>query len=492
MPPTPRTKSGLLTEARHVVLPKGIAASGFPRVRETCRRIGIEFDPWQSDLNKCVLAKTSDGLFAADTVVLSIARQVGKTFDIGAVVFAECIAEPGTTVIWTAHRFKVARETFNELRGLAKSPKLAPHIDYDAITTAAGNEMIPFKNGSRIVFAARERGAIRGFTKVRILVLDEAQILTHSVLADLAPTMNQATNPLILLMGTPPKPTDPGDVFAELRASALEQFERVGHSEDGVLYVEFSAEPGSNPDDRDAWRQANPSFPTRTSARAILRLRKLLSEDDFLREALGIWDSDGIGAAISGALWAATQDEAYRPFAVAAFAVESDILGDWSSISAAGPYCTCQPPASPCDGALVFADLLEHAPDTAWIVPRCAGLDAKYGPGVPFVVDKGGPAAHLIPALRDAGLNVMEIGTAEVARSFGLLREAVKERTLRHGVAAPLEDARRTAKTRPCGDGGLALGRRASGADISPLVSLQFAHWAARTSPAVDVLNSIW
>jgi hypothetical protein len=181
--------------------------------------------PWQQDLNKCILAKTADGLYAADTVVMSIARQVGKTFDVGAVVFAECIAEPGTTVVWTAHRFKVSRETFNELRALAKSPKLAPHIDYDAITTAAGNECIPFRNGSRIVFAARERGAIRGFTKVRILVLDEAQILTDAVLADLAPTMNQAANPLILLMGTPPKPTDPGEVFTDLRAAALEQFE---------------------------------------------------------------------------------------------------------------------------------------------------------------------------------------------------------------------------------------------------------------------------
>jgi hypothetical protein len=61
--------------------------------------------------------------------------------------------------------------------------------------------VIPFRNGSRIVFAARERGAIRGFTKVRRLVLDEAQILTESAMADLAPTMNQAENPQIIADG---------------------------------------------------------------------------------------------------------------------------------------------------------------------------------------------------------------------------------------------------------------------------------------------------
>jgi hypothetical protein len=47
------------------------------------------------------------------------------------------------------------------------------------------------------------------------------------------------------------------------------------------------------------WAKANPSYPKRTPKKAILRLRKLLSLDDFMREALGIWDNydplDSIG-----------------------------------------------------------------------------------------------------------------------------------------------------------------------------------------------------
>jgi hypothetical protein len=100
---------------------------------------------------------------------------------------------------------------------MARSPLLEAHIDADSITTANGNETIPFRNGSRIVFAARERGSIRGFTKVRRIVLDEAQILSESALSDLVPTMNQAENPQIMLMGTPPKPTDPAEVFSNIR-----------------------------------------------------------------------------------------------------------------------------------------------------------------------------------------------------------------------------------------------------------------------------------
>jgi phage terminase large subunit-like protein len=262
-------------------------SDGFPSTREVCGRIGIVFDPWQRDLNRAILANDRSGLYAADTVLLSIARQVGKTFDVGGVTFADSIKHAGMTTVWTAHRFKVARETFNEMRAWAKSPLLAPHIDYDAITSAAGNECIPFRNGSRIVFAARERGAIRGFTKVRRLVLDEGQILTEMALSDLLPTMNQAVNPQVILMCTPPKPGDPCEVVTRLRDDALN-----GEST-GVLYAELSAPPGSDPDDREAWRIANPSYPKRTPAKAIQRLRKLLSTEDFMREALGMWDAAG-------------------------------------------------------------------------------------------------------------------------------------------------------------------------------------------------------
>src|SRR5690606_7882243 len=140
---------------RHLILPAGIVATGWPAVRDTCARVGIHFDPWQQEMNRALLAKDAEGFYAADTAVISICRQSGKTFDVGGVTFADSIINPGTTTVWTAHRFKVARESFNELKALASTPMMAPHVDPEAITTAAGNESIPFRNGSRIVFAAR-------------------------------------------------------------------------------------------------------------------------------------------------------------------------------------------------------------------------------------------------------------------------------------------------------------------------------------------------
>jgi len=92
---------------------------------------------------------------------------------------------------------------------------------------------------------------------------------------------------LLFFMGTPPRPTDPGEAFRARRIEALS-----GESEDAV-YIECSADPDADPDDREQWAKANPSFPHRTPLRSMLRLRKNLpSDDSWLREALGIWDDD--------------------------------------------------------------------------------------------------------------------------------------------------------------------------------------------------------
>lgn len=467
-------KHGVLAEARHLVLPDGIKTSGFPAVEATCRRIGIVFDAWQKDLNRCILAKDSSGLYAADTVAMSIPRQVGKTFDVGALVFADSIINPGTTTVWTAHRFKVSRETFNELRMWAKSPLMAPHVDYEDITTGAGNEMIPFRNGSRIVFAARERGAIRGFTKVRRLILDEAQILTEAAMADLAPTMNQAENPQIIMMGTPPKPGDPGEVFTALRKAALD-----GDSE-GALYAEFSAQSGApvQPNEAGFWEamaEANPSFPSRTNRRAIKRLRKLLTnDDDYRREAQGIWDSDGRVSLFEAGAWDdARKSERPDGLTVDALALAVSIDLGHSAIVAASD-----------DDGDVWVKPLHHGPGTKGVVDRCVELQARFD--VDVVVDGRGPGAVLIPHLEKAGVRLHIATTGDVLDAFANLETKVRDGQFFHVDSPELDAAAAGAVRRAVGDRS-ALGRKKSEADISPLEAASLAAWRAGVQPIAAV-----
>lgn len=457
-PPGSLTRNGLLPEARHLVLPRGIKSSGFPAVRETCRQIGIEFDQWEQDLNKALLAKDGRGRYAADTAVMSIARQVGKTYDIGAVAFALCIAIPGLTVVWTAHRFKVARESFTEMRSWAKRKELAPHIDYDAITTAAGNECIPFRNGSRIVFAARERGAIRGFTKVGMLVLDEAQILTETAMADLVPTTNQAPNPLIILMGTPPKPNDPSEVFTRLRQDALD-----GESTD-ILYVELSAEPGCDPSDRKQWAIANPSYPRRTPARAILRMKKLLSRDDFMREGLGVWHSGAAWEVIDGSLWAVLADPKASMADPVALGVWVSPDRDRAAIAAAGGHA---------DGQLVEitgrdAVGLDARPGVDWLTVRLDAL-AEHRPLVVVTNDR---------VLADTGRARLATGPDQAAAS-ALLYDSVRAAGVHHLGQGELTQSAAGAIKRVVGQGW--VWDAPAGTDVCPVGAASLALWGLLT-----------
>ncbi|YCK81396.1 hypothetical protein M1D89_20365 [Arthrobacter sp. D3-18] len=274
----------LFESARHVVVPEGIVSTGWPAVRNTLHELGISFDPWQQGSAQLILSKDADGLYATTVggITISIPRQVGKTFMIGWIVFALCIIHPGLTVTWSAHKKDTADETFDGMKSMASLPLMTPHIDR---TPDNGSEQkIEFTNGSRVVFGARERGFGRGFTKVDIVVFDEAQILTERAVDDMVPAQNASPNALTIMIGTPPKPIDPSEIFEEARRAALS-----GDSSDS-LYIEFSADRNADPDDRSQWRRANPSYPSRTKEKSMLRMRRKLTKDSFLREAMGIWD----------------------------------------------------------------------------------------------------------------------------------------------------------------------------------------------------------
>ena len=241
--PTSKTASSkprLSEVARHVVMPAGIMTTAWPRIVAKCAEMGVSFDPWQHGIGSVALGKRKNGKYAATVggIVMSIPRQVGKTFLVGMIIIAMCVLFPGFTALWTAHRTRTASMTFASMQAMVKKKKIWPHID--AIRTSNGEQEIRFKNGSIIMFGAREQGFGRGFDKVDAEIFDEAQILSEKALEDMVPAANQSTQEsgaLLFFMGTPPRPTDPGEEFSNRRAKALS-----GKSKD-LVYVEFSADP---------------------------------------------------------------------------------------------------------------------------------------------------------------------------------------------------------------------------------------------------------
>lgn len=467
----PPTRIGLLPEARRVVKPAGIVkSSGLAHIR-VAEKIGLGLDPWQQDVSRLLWAKQKNGSPAADTVCLSVPRQAGKTYTIAANVFAECLMTPDATAVWTAHHNKVMLETFNSLKALAQTPLVAPHVK--SIKSSAEDRSIHFTNRSRIVMAARESGALRGMAKVRILVLDEAQILTESALSDIAPTQNQANNPIMIMMGTPPKPRDPSEVWSTQRQQALDA-EKTGSKLELATWIEFSADDDAETDDHAQWRKANPSYPQRTRLRAIRKLRRTLSEDHFRREALGIWDDRSTPSVIPPGVWAQLEDQSSQPISKLVLGVDVSPDREVASVALAGVRG---------DG-LVHVELYEQRSGTGWLVEWLAERCAN-NPIAAVVIDAKSPAATLITKLKKARVRVVVTNTDDMANACAGFYDACAESEVRHTGQVQLTRSLNSAAKRSIGDR-WAWNRKTTDADITPIVAVTLACWGVQSPRVKD------
>lgn len=456
--------------ARHICRPAGIVSTGFDPVRDRAFLMGLPFDLWQQGIARLALAKRDDGLYAAGVggVVMSIPRQVGKTYLIAAIVFALCTLFPKLTVIWTAHRTRTHNETFKKMQSMARKSKIAPYVAN--VRAANGEQEITFTNGSRILFGARESGFGRGFDEVDILVLDEAQILTEDAMSDMVPATNAAPNGLVFMMGTPPRPKDPGEVFTNVRQAAL-------NGDEDTLYIEFSADKGANLDDRRQLAKANPSYPHRTSEAAIQRMRKLLgSEENFRREAFGEWDEAAIDKkALSPAAWAERSvpadevpREGRRVFA-ARFSV------DGSAVALAAALRT--------DEGAVHVEGIKVAPmaeGTRWLVDW---LVDRHESAAQIVVDGKAGVGYLVNSLRENGVAASVIltpSTDQAIAAHSMFESAIRSKEITHRGQKPLDDQVKVAVKRKIGTTGGFGWAAPEGQSVALLDAVTLAHWGAK------------
>lgn len=463
--------------ARFVCKPAGIVRTGFAPVEAKLARIGIRFDEWQRNVCQLILGKRADGLYACGVggAVLSIPRQVGKTFMIGWMVFALALLFPGTLVIWTAHRTRTSTETFNGMKAMANRARVKPFVE--VVRSANGEQAIVFANGSRILFGAREQGFGRGFAKVDVLVFDEAQILTEAAMEDMLPATNAAPNGLVLMMGTPPRPKDPGEVFAHRRSKALS-----GNKD--TLYVEFSADEGVDPGSwgsRVDWEQvgkANPSFPHRTGRPAVLRMREMLSSDDsFRREALGVWDAaDQVSNVFSPVEWGECLARDTVREGKASFAVKFSVDGSHVALAAA---------VRTADGR-VLVDGIRNEPVSAgvdWLVEYLT--DGRRLAGTyRIVVDGKGGVGYLVDRLRNAGISrrvLLTPSTDQVVSAHSMVYQSVKSGELVHPGTVELTTQALYAQFRRIGSQGGFGWCAPEGESVCLLDAATLAFWSAKT-----------
>jgi hypothetical protein len=456
---------------------------------EICRLAGLYLDEWQQWLLTNSLGERADGKWSAFEVAEIISRQNGKGSVLeGRELTGLYAIDEERLIIHSAHEQATSSEHQRRLLELIES---VPDFEQQVARAPKGKgmEAIELKNGSRILFKTRTGGGGRGLTG-DLIVLDEAMILPEATTAALVPTMAARSisgNPQLWYAGSAvdQQKTEHGVVLARVRERALKRAPR-------LMYAEWSA-AGDDPDnvpeevrtDPHVWAQANPGLGLRISLEHIENeAAGALGPREFAVERLGIGDwpsTTGIEQQISQELWDAGRDEESKPLDPVAFAIDVRPDRSGASIGVA---------ARRRDG-LPHIEVIDRRSGTGWVADRLVELLGAHQTVSPVVVDGGGPAAALLPALSRLKIEVEVVGAKEHAQACGMLYDACGQGKLRHLGTRELEDAIKGAIPRPLGDA-WAWSRKNSGVDISPLVAVTLALWGSETherKPATRLIN---
>jgi hypothetical protein len=193
-----------------------------------------------------------------------------------------------------------------------------------------------------------------------------------------------------------------------------------------------------------------------------------LPPDTFRREHLNLWVDVSAMTGIDPITWAACRDDDLVPGVDIALSVDFTPERDHGTLVAVGDV----------DGRTPI-DVIEQTSDLEHLVARTVEVATTWDALV--VLDRGSPAASVIPALERGGVRVRLISLPDLVRACGDFHDAARQGHLSHRGDYRLTDAVAGATKRQVGDGW--VWRRRGGADISPLIAATEARWGIVTAP---------
>lgn len=435
---------------------------------------GLHMDDWQAYLLREALGERADGRWASPEVGILVARQNGKGawFEARALAGLFLFNEP--LIVYSAHQFKTAQETFRRIKGMVEgTPHLSRRVKH--VRTGSDGELIELKNGCRLRFIARSKNSGRGFSADTMLI-DEAQELSDLEMSALVPTMSASPNAQIVYAGTVPGPLNNAEVFTQVRDRG-----RAGEDPRLAWFEWNVGEFVPDLDDRDAWRAANPAYDTRINDEFVQLERGAMSDEAFARERLSIWPS-GVNAGLYGPAWNECLSATSQIATHLTLGIAVSIDQTHACIGVAGHTA---------DG-LLHLEVIDYRRGLDWVAPRVKELRDKHG-AVGVVMDSVGPANKpaLINALDAQGVRLTMPNTKEMAGACADVYDAVLAGKVRHLGQTDLDAAVLGATRRDMGDRWL-YKRRYALFDVSPLEAVTLAAWGVDTTADYDLLASVW
>lgn len=463
--------------------------SSGPEFTELAASAGLILDDWQAWCLEVALGERPDGKWASFQNTLIVPRQNGKDGIAEALGLGWLFLTDERLIGHSAHEYKTAMEAFRRLVGLIENTDdLRRQVK--RIAHANGEEAIEMKDGRRMRFLARSKGAGRGFSFDKLL-WNEAYALVAAQVDATLPALSARPNPQLWLMSSPPLDPATGEALFRARAAAQDG---IG----GQTYLDWGAsfsldqigpcasdicshrpsEDGCILDDRAMRARTNPAYPHRIGDEAIDRERATMDPKGFARERYGAWPPDLSAGytVISKSQWdrlAISHENVIM--------VGQPVLAVDTSPRSAGPVRSAISAAYRTADNMIVVELCLSGPGSAWVPQALERLKSKWNASV-VVLDTGGPAGSIQADVAAQGVETTPMTGRDVAAAFGMIYDAATsenpgERIVAHVGQPELALSLRGATTRNVGDGGQAWDRRTAATDITPLVAATNALW---------------
>lgn len=441
-----------------------------PEVAKVMRKLGFrEVMPWQQYVLDVAYELDDRGLFVYRQITEVVGRQAGKTAKtLGvqvhrATAMARRLRTPQRS-LYTAQRHLDARAKLLEehwpiIEGSGFKRFATPE-------RSTGSEGIAWSNGSHHHIAAPTWKAGHGGS-LDLVQTDEAFALqSDEVEQGVRPTMITRRSPHHWILSAAGTHTS---TYLRSKIEVGREHTRQGIQK-GTAYFEWSADGlDVDPADPAVWRATHPAIGFTIDEDALEADFSSMKLEEFARAYLAIWPTRERPRIVSEEAWDACADPDSTALDPVCFAIDVSPSRDMASVSAAGRRA---------DGAS-HIEVVRHDHGTDWVVEFVADLLAANHKST-VSIDTVGGAGSLIPELDRRRIPHRLLTTADVARSMGLLLDAINGGRLRHRNQLALNVALASADKRRIGDK-WAWARGDS--DITPLVSATLALWSLETTP---------
>jgi len=442
---------------------------------EWCESIGFTLLPWQQFLAHEICKVTEDDKWFFKEAGVIISRQNGKSTFMQLMILWRMFALGQKLQVHTAHKLTTSSEIFWKIDDTIQShAKLVD--DFGKKYESKGSQEIKLKSGGRYLVRANN-SASRGIAAPDTIYMDEVrEFHDDEVWSSLRYTQMATPNPQTLIF------SNAGDqhsiVLNRLRDRGLAA---AAGADDPIGWFEWSAEPGCDIHDRDAWAQANPSLGHTIS---IENLQAAMSDEESIvrTELLCQWVSV-VNPAISPTNWAAGADKNLKLDKEEQTWLAIDLSPDRK----AGALIAAQQ-----KGDLIHAVLLR-----TWTNP--VNLDAKQIANdiadevrkyqVETVAYSRQTSGAIAALLSPAGISTTPIDGAVYGQACDEMLSAITSGRLRHADQDEFNRQVLSAVKLPFKDGGWYLGRKVSNATICAAVGLAMTcHFATRAETESDIV----